>query len=120
VVGLVGFTSGTGQVHSDLSHWSWSGLAERLAHVRAAAGERRFRTDVLVQRVAVTDDPASALADFVDAGLSPDSFDSPFLLVGPESLIVERLHRLADLGIDGVTTFSRHADDLATLIPHFT
>jgi probable F420-dependent oxidoreductase len=119
VVGLTGFTSGTGQVHTDLSHWTWDGLADRVAHVRAAAAGRRLRTDVLVQRVAVVDDPLSALSDFVDAGMSPDMFDSPFLLVGPEPLIVERLHRLADLGIDGVTTFSPHADALATAIPHF-
>jgi probable F420-dependent oxidoreductase len=122
IVGLVGFTSGTGQVHTDLSHWTWDGLAERLAHARAAAaaaGGRTFDADVLVQRVAVTDDPAAALADFVDAGVSEELFDSPFLLVGSEGEIVERLLRLADLGIAGVTTFARHAGDLATAIPHF-
>lgn len=122
LVGLVGFTSGTGQVHTDLSHWSWDGLAERLAHARTAAegaGGRTFEADVLVQRVEVTDDPAKALADFTDAGMSEEMFDSPFLLVGTETEIVERLHRLADLGIDGVTTFSRHGDALATAIPHF-
>ena len=121
IVGLVGFTSGTGQVHSDLSHWSWDGLAERLAHVRAAAGgrDRPFETDVLVQRVVVTDDPAAALADFVAAGVPEERFDSPFLLVGPEAEIVDRLRRLADLGITGVTTFAPNADALATVIPHF-
>ena len=119
IVGLVGFTSGTGQVHTDLSHWSWDGLAERLAHVRAAAGDRPIEADVLVQRVAVTDHPADALADFVDAGLSEEKFDSPFLLVGTEPEIVDRLHRLADLGVTGVTTFAAHGDALATAIPHF-
>ena len=119
IVGLVGFTSGTGQVHTDLSHWSWDGLTERLAHVRAAAGDRPIEADVLVQRVAVTDHPADALADFVDAGLSEEKFDSPFLLVGTEPEIVDRLHRLADLGVTGVTTFAAHGDALATAIPHF-
>jgi probable F420-dependent oxidoreductase len=118
-VGLVGFTSGTGQVHTDLSHWSWNGLAERLAHVRAAAGGRPLDADVLVQRVTVTDDPEEALADLVEAGMSKDDVDSPFLLVGTASEIVERLHRLADLGITGVTTFAAHGDALATAIPHF-
>jgi probable F420-dependent oxidoreductase len=118
IVSLVGFTSGTGQVHSNLSHWSWDGLAERLAHVRAAAGDRSFTTDVLVQRSAVTDDPADALADYVAAGLTDDMFDSPFLLVGTEQQIVERLHRLADLGIDAVTVFAPSADALAPAIPH--
>jgi probable F420-dependent oxidoreductase len=118
IVSLVGFTSGTGQVHSNLSHWGWDGLAERLAHVRAAAGDRSFTTDVLVQRAAVTDDPADALADYAAAGLTDDMFDSPFLLVGTEQQIVERLHRLADLGIDGVTVFAPSADALAPAIPH--
>jgi probable F420-dependent oxidoreductase len=123
-VGLTGFTSGTGQVHTDLSHWSWDGLAERLAHVRAAAGasaepDRRLEADVLVQRVAVTDDPAEVLADFTAAGLAEDMFDSPFLLVGAESEIVDRLHRLAGLGVTGVTTFAAHGDALATVIPRF-
>jgi probable F420-dependent oxidoreductase len=119
-VGLVGFTSGTGQVHNDLSHWGWEGLDERLALVRKAAGGRPIEPDVLVQRVVITDDPASALADFVEAGMPPEQFDSPFLLVGTEHEIVERLNRLADLGIEGVTTFAQHADDLAALIPHLS
>jgi probable F420-dependent oxidoreductase len=119
-VGLVGFTSGTGQVHNDLSHWGWHGLDERLALVRKAAAGRPIEPDVLVQRVVVTDDPAAALADFVESGLTPDLFDSPFLLVGTEHEIVERLNRMADLGIEGVTTFAHHADDLAQVIPHLT
>jgi probable F420-dependent oxidoreductase len=116
-VGLVGFTSGTGQVHSDLSHWGWDGLHERLEFVRKAANGRPVEPDVLVQRVAITDDPAAVLVDFVEAGLTPDLFDSPFLLVGTVGEIVERLDRMADMGIEGVTTFAQHADDLATVIP---
>jgi alkanesulfonate monooxygenase SsuD/methylene tetrahydromethanopterin reductase-like flavin-dependent oxidoreductase (luciferase family) len=91
---------------------------KRQPHARAAAGERPFTTDVLVQRAAVTDDPGAALADYVAAGLTEEMFDSPFLLVGTEQQIVERLHRLQEVGIDGVTTFAPSADALASALPH--
>ena len=42
-VGLVGFTSGTGRRHTNLSHFTWAGLDERIAHVRRAAGSRAAR-----------------------------------------------------------------------------
>jgi probable F420-dependent oxidoreductase len=116
MVGLVGFTAGTGQVHSDLSHWSWDGLAERLAHVRSAAGGRSLGVEILVQRAAVTDEPAAALADFAAAGMTEAQFDSPFLLVGTESQLVERIHRLDEVGVDGLTVFAKDAGALAPVI----
>ncbi len=36
VASIVGFTSGTGQTHSNLSHWSWEGLRDRIEVVRRA------------------------------------------------------------------------------------
>ena len=122
IVGMTGFTSGTGRVHTNLSHWSWDGLAERLAHVRQAAGDRDRPLDVevLVQRVAITDNPTEAFAGFLSAGMTEDQLDSPFLLVGTEQAIVDQLTRLAELGVTGVTVFARdgNADRLAPLIPH--
>jgi probable F420-dependent oxidoreductase len=122
VVGLVGFTSGTGQVHTDLSHWSWDGLAERLGHVRAAADGRTPTLDLLVQRVAVTDDRKGALADFLEAGMGEEQLDSPFLLVGDEQALVDHLARLEGMGIHGVTVFGRNdeAEALAPVIARLT
>ena len=118
VVGVVGFTSGTGRVHDDLSHWGWDGLADRVGHARAAAeaAGRTVRFDALVQRARVTDDPATALADFTERGLPAALFDSPFLLVGTEDELVERLRRIEEAGVDGVTVFSPDADGLAPVI----
>ncbi|MGH9210569.1 MAG: TIGR03621 family F420-dependent LLM class oxidoreductase [Acidimicrobiales bacterium] len=118
VAGVVGFTAGTGRVHSNLSHWSWEGLAERLAFVRAAATGQPPEVDLLVQRVVITDDPAGALADFMDAGMTEEQIDSPFLLVGSEQGVLEHLARLDEMGIDGVTVFARdgNADALAPLL----
>lgn len=119
VAGVVGFTSGTGRVHTDLSHWGWGGLADRLAHVRAAAAaaDRSVQVDLLVQRARVTDDPAAALADFTEAGLDERAFDSPFLLVGTEDALVAKLERLAgEFGVDGVTVFGPDAEGLGPVI----
>jgi probable F420-dependent oxidoreductase len=119
IVGLVGVTSGTGRTHSNLSHWGWEGLADRLGRARRAAeaAGRSVAVDILVQRARVTDDPAAALADFVDAGLRADMFDSPFLLVGDEDEVVARLERLhGEHGVAGVTVFAHDAEALAPVI----
>jgi probable F420-dependent oxidoreductase len=116
MVGLTGFTSGSGQVHTNLSHWDWDGLAERLAHARRAADSRDLQVDILVQRAAVTDDPAGVLADLAAAGLPEEQFDSPFLLVGALSKIIEDLERLEELGVQGVTVFAKDADGFAQVI----
>jgi probable F420-dependent oxidoreductase len=119
IVGLVGVTSGTGRTHTNLSHWGWEGLADRLGRARRAAeaAGRSVAVDVLVQRARVTDDPAAALADFVDAGLRADMFDSPFLLVGDEDEVVARLERLhGEHGVAGVTVFAHDAEALAPVI----
>jgi probable F420-dependent oxidoreductase len=121
-VGLVGFTSGSGRVHDDLSHWGWDGLAERWDRVRAAAtavGRADApEADVLVQRAGVGD-PAEVLADFVSAGLPEALFDSPFLLVGDEDEVLARLRRLEAAGIAGATVFARDADAFAPVLARY-
>jgi probable F420-dependent oxidoreductase len=126
VASLVGFTSGTERVHTELTHFGWDGLADRLARVRAAeadrstAADRPLRIDVLVQRAVVTDDRAAALADLADAGMPADVLaDSPFLLVGPADDLAAQLSRLAGLGVDGVTVFGRDADAFAPAIARY-
>jgi probable F420-dependent oxidoreductase len=118
IVGLVGFTSGTGRTHTDLSHFTWDGLADRIAHVRRAAGDRfaDLELSVLVQRVAITDDRPSAIAEFIGGASIPLGVvaDSPFLLAGTADLVAEQLARLRDEhGVTYVTTFEPSADALA-------
>lgn len=117
-VGLVGFTSGTGQTHSDLSHWTWAGLAERLGRVRAAAGERSVDIEVLVQHVEVTEDRQRAAAKAAERTGTDASvhLDSPFLLFGTEAEITAQLERLAAAGISGVTVFEHSAEALAPVM----
>jgi len=123
-VGLVGVTSGTGQVHTNLSHWTWGGLADRIALVeRAAAAAGRVtpvaRT-VLVQRVVVTDDRRATARELAElTGTPADAhLDSPFVLLGTEHEILDQLHRLRDeAAIDTVTVFDRDAGTIAPLLP---
>jgi probable F420-dependent oxidoreductase len=122
-VGIVGFTSGTEAVHTNLTHWGWDGLADRLGRARAQAQARAsgrpLVADVLVQRAAVTDDPRAALADFAEAGVSEEMFDSPFLLVGTEDELVAQLARLEQAGVGGVTVFAHDAGGFAPVIARY-
>lgn len=118
IVGLVGFTAGTGRHHTDLSHFTWAGLADRIAHVRRSAGARfgDLELSVLVQRVAVTDDRPSAIAEFIGDSPVPAGIvaDSPFVLVGTVAHIAEQLTRLRDEhGVTYVTTFEPSTAALA-------
>lgn len=118
IVGLVGFTSGTGRYHNDLSHFTWDGLAERIDHVRRAAGARFdvLELSVLAQRVAVTDDREAAIAEFIGDAPVPAEVvaDSPFALIGTVDHVAEQLARLRDEhGVTYVTTFEPSTTALA-------
>src|SRR4029453_16928639 len=73
IVGLTGFTSGTGRTHTDLSHFTWTGLADRIAPVRHHAGDRfgALELSVLVQLVEVTDDRRAGAEAFAQDRLDP-------------------------------------------------
>jgi probable F420-dependent oxidoreductase len=123
IVGLVGFTSGTGLIHTDLSHFTWDGLADRIAHVRRHAGPRfdDLELSVLVQRVTIVDDARVAAEEFA-GGADVDVamlLDSPFVLFGSEAAIAGQLDRLRiEHGVTYVTTFEHSAGALAASRGH--
>ena len=118
IVGLTGFTAGTGRTHTDLSHFTWDGLADRIAHVRRHAGERfaEIELSVLVQAVRRTDDRRAAAVEFAQ-GMIDDVgslLDSPFLLLGTDDERTAQIARLRDeMGVTYVTTFEPGAEALA-------
>lgn len=118
IVGLTGFTAGTGQVHTNLSHFTWDGLADRVDHVRRHAGDRfgDLELSALVQAVRVTDDRRQAATDFAQ-GIIDDVgplLDSPFVLLGTPDELAGQLRRLRDeMGVSYVTTFEHSAEALA-------
>lgn len=117
VIGYVGFTAGNQNRHTNLSHFTWDGLADRIAHVRRIAGPRPLRGHVLVQGLEVTDDP-SRPADLAQArGLPLEHVtDSPFIWVGSKRDLADRMDRLKKLGIDEATVFHSSAHALVDLL----
>ena len=119
-VSLVGFTSGTGRTHTDLSHFTWAGLADRVAHVRAAGvGRDDLELSVLVQSVTETDDRAGAAATLAARFEQPVEVmrDSPFVLIGSAAELAGQIRRLRDdHGVTYVTTFEPSAPALAAAI----
>lgn len=119
-VGLTGFRSGTGRTHTDLSHFRWTGLEERIAHVRACAGDRfgDLELNVLVQQVSVGDARAEA-ETFAEATGHPVEtlLDSPFLMLGGVDDLVEHCERLRSMGTGSIAAFDgRGASQLAPVI----
>jgi probable F420-dependent oxidoreductase len=113
-IGYTGFTSGTGRTHTDLSHFTWDGLAERMAYVSERTHDRAIDSNVLVQHVEITADRRRTLAPWEDrTSLTLDELlDSPFVLVGTPNEIAAQVHRLASMGIGEVCCFDHHADVL--------
>ena len=115
IVGLTGFTAGTGRTHTDLSHFTWDGLADRIAHVRRHGGTGVL--SVLVQHVEITGDRRSAAAAFAQGRVDVDVVaDSPFVLLGSEAGVAEQLSRLQAVGVSYVTAFERSAAALARAV----
>jgi probable F420-dependent oxidoreductase len=120
VAGLVGFTSGTGQRHSNLSHWSWEGLAERADYVRRHThGRTPPAFNVLVQAVEVTNDRRAAAEVLAErTAVAPEvHLESPFVLIGDDTEIAAQLERLDQLlGGCTLSVFSPYAEAIAPFI----
>lgn len=107
-------------VQTHLSHFTWDALADRVSHVRRAAGARLPAPElsVLLQRVVRTADRDRAIAEFIGGGPVPRQVvaDSPFVLMGTGDHLTEQLSRLRDdHGVTYVTTFEPSAAALAAV-----
>jgi probable F420-dependent oxidoreductase len=117
IVGLTGFTSGTGRTHTDLSHFTWAGLADRIDYVRRRAGDRfaALELSILVQLAEVTDDPRASAEAFAQGRLDVETLlDSPFVMLGSPSGLADHIARLEEIGVGYVTAFGPSAEALAT------
>jgi len=122
IVGLSGITFRQGGIQPDLSAWRAAAVEERLAIVRAAAGERyrRLELNALVQRVVVTDDRYGAARELASRWpqLSVDELlASPYLLVGTVDQMVEDLRaRRERWGISYYTVFEPFMSAFAPVV----
>ncbi|OBG98145.1 F420-dependent oxidoreductase [Mycobacterium sp. E136] len=96
IVGLAGFTHNRDATEVRLTHFDDDGLADRIAVVRQAAGDRfeHIELNALIQAVVVTDKPREAAEELGTAlgGVSPDRLlSSPFVLIGTHEQMAEQL-----------------------------
>lgn len=113
IVGFTGFGhDGTAPV---LSHMTPAGLADRVAHVRAAGTDPELQA--LVQRVVVTDDRHGAAAAVaaetrIGDGDPAAVLECPFLLIGSvDSICDDLVERRERYGINYWVVFSHRADE---------
>ena len=112
IIGLVGVTIGAAD--PSRAHFTAEGIAERIAFVKAAAGDRaaELEFNALSQRCEVTDDrhaAASAMAEQLNEGAgiaatADDLLDSPFVMFGTVEELCAQIRRYRDdLGISYFT-----------------
>ena len=113
IVSLVSFTSGTELTATNLSHWSWDGLRNRIELVRGAIADTAMpEVHLLVQFAAVTNDRRGAVARWLGEDPSDGYLDSPFLIVGTQDEIKAQLRKVAGFGVRCVTVFEECVEAL--------
>ncbi len=111
ITGLAGFSHNRDATEVQMTHFDAAGLANRIAVVRDAAGDRfdEIELNALIQAVVVTDDRAAAAAELAAAfgGISTDLvLESPFVLLGTHEQMAETLtQRQAQFGVSYWTVF---------------
>jgi probable F420-dependent oxidoreductase len=108
IVGLQGMGRTLADGHRHEVNWTIEHLEAQIDQVRAGAGDRfgDVELSALVQLVAVTNDAAGVLEPLVDRvdGLTMDAAAAaPYLLVGTEAEIVDKVKRCRDQW--GITYF---------------
>jgi probable F420-dependent oxidoreductase len=96
-------------------------VAEKIARVREAAGERfdRIELNVLLQGVYVTNDRQAAAEELAVVWETPATMllDSPYLLLGTVDEIVAILQqRREELGISYYSVFDRHSEAINPVV----
>jgi probable F420-dependent oxidoreductase len=122
IVGFTGFFPTEGGRKVNARHFGAAGFQNRLAVVRAAAGDRldALELHALVQVVVVTNGRRAAAADLAAKmpGLSVDEIlDSPFLLIGtPDEMVQALLERRERFGLSYFTVFEPALDAIAPVV----
>ncbi|HEX6499287.1 MAG TPA: TIGR03621 family F420-dependent LLM class oxidoreductase [Micromonosporaceae bacterium] len=118
IVQFTGFISPPG---TSFRHFTLDGLADRVAHVRAAAGERfpQLELSLLVQQAAVGADRDEIMRPWVDEGVLPadQAATTPFVLTGSADAICERLLELRErFGISYISVFDFRSDGFDEIV----
>ncbi|KMO79290.1 LLM class F420-dependent oxidoreductase [Mycolicibacterium chubuense] len=114
IAGFAGISHNRDATAVRLTHFGGEGLADRIAVVRDAAGERfdRIELNALVQAVVVTDDRRRAATELAGQfGVPPETLlNSPFVLIGTHEQMAEQLlGRRRAFGVSYWTVFDEWA-----------
>ncbi|MGI9005821.1 MAG: TIGR03621 family F420-dependent LLM class oxidoreductase [Streptosporangiaceae bacterium] len=121
IVGFSGLRQLPGQEPGTFRLSTAAETAQAVATVREQAGGRAYRSDALLQRVVIGQDPGEAAAAMAAAAppLSPaEILDSPFMLFGrtAEEAAGELERRGQEFGFDRVTTHQSSLEALGQVI----
>ncbi|MGE0601973.1 MAG: TIGR03621 family F420-dependent LLM class oxidoreductase [Dehalococcoidia bacterium] len=120
VVGFTGFLPGVDGRAKAFPHFTADGLANRIDVVRASAGERfaGLELNVLVQGVDTKAGAETAAEWANEVGFETrEMIDSPFVLFGSESEIVDKLLAHRDrFGVSYITVFAPAMEAVAPIV----
>lgn len=121
IVGFSGLRRQEGAPAGTFTLCSGAETVQRVEAVRREAGGRRYRSDVLLQRVQIDCDPEEAAAEIAGAvpGLSVDQIlDTPFVLLAPDAdhAAEELRRRRVRYGFDSVTTHEPNMEALGRVM----
>jgi len=122
IVGFAGLRQVTGATAGTFTVSSAAETAQRVDQVRSEAGDRPYRSDVLLQRVVIGQAPDEAAAEIAASApgrLSVDQLmDSPFVLLAEdaEHAAQELRRRQQMYGFDSVTTHQPNLEALGEVI----
>jgi probable F420-dependent oxidoreductase len=122
IVGFTGFSQVEGERSVNPTHFTDAGLADQVAWVRAAAGDRfdQLELSTLVQGIALTDDrrgAAEQAQSLLPALAIDDILSSPYSLIGTAEEIASQLRDRRDrLGISYLTVFEKDLDAMVEII----
>jgi probable F420-dependent oxidoreductase len=108
IVGFPGLHQRKGAEPGRLTYSSSAQVADRVAAVRAAAGARAYRSDIVLQAVMIDKDPLASVAELA-AQLPAESpevlLDAPAVLLAEDAAhaAAELRRRHAEFGFDSVT-----------------
>jgi probable F420-dependent oxidoreductase len=119
IIGFTGSTWTKGAMKQTGS--SFEAISERIAFVRAQAGERfeDIELNVLVGNVTTEGDIEAKLAEAADAqSTTPEIIrDSPLYLIGSRAEVVDKLQRLREeLGLSYITFFGFSRDAMTSIV----
>lgn len=121
-VGFTGFFPSEGGRRPALKHFAWQHFEQRLAIVRAAAGDRfgSLELQALIQVAQLTDDPRAAAEPWRARAPNlslDDILESPFVLLGNADAMAEKLKQLRSrFGLSYFVVFESALTDFAKVI----